>query len=102
MEDLKEAVRRMEQAVAATPDNHPDPARWLNSLGNKLMPPSAIRLDQMDALESPELLVPVIPTFLCWCNRCCCFRGVSPMSLVFRGWVGHIDYRRHSRHCGWC
>jgi hypothetical protein len=27
------------------------------------MPPSAIRLDQMDALELPELLVLVVPTF---------------------------------------
>jgi hypothetical protein len=27
------------------------------------MPPSAIRLDQMDALELPELLVFVVPTF---------------------------------------
>jgi hypothetical protein len=53
----------MEQAVVATPDNHPDLDFWLNNLGNKLTPPSAIRLDWIDALESPELLVLVVPTF---------------------------------------
>lgn len=70
MEDLKEAVQRMGAGGGShPPDNHPDLTRWLNNLGNKLMPPSAVRLDQMDALESPELLVLVVPTFLCWCSR---------------------------------
>jgi hypothetical protein len=46
------------------PDNHPNLTRYLNSLEDKLTPPSAIRLEQMDTLESPELLVLVVPTFL--------------------------------------
>ncbi|KAH0556259.1 hypothetical protein GP486_005813 [Trichoglossum hirsutum] len=36
MEDLEEAIRVAQQAVDATPEDHPDLAAWLNALGNKL------------------------------------------------------------------
>jgi tetratricopeptide (TPR) repeat protein len=36
MEDLKEAIRKAQQAVEFTPENHPDLAMYLNNLGNKL------------------------------------------------------------------
>src|SRR2546421_12778568 len=36
MEDLEEAIRRAEEAVAATPDDHPELAGRLNILGINL------------------------------------------------------------------
>src|SRR2546421_9846945 len=36
MEDLEEAIRKAEEAVKATPEDHPDLAGRLNNLGNKL------------------------------------------------------------------
>jgi len=36
MEDLEDSIRRAQQAVNITPQDHPDLAMYLNNLGNKL------------------------------------------------------------------
>jgi hypothetical protein len=36
MEDLNEAIDRAREAMAVTPDDHPDRIMWLGNLGAKL------------------------------------------------------------------
>ena len=47
LENLQEAIRQSEEAVAATPVDHPDRARWLSILGYQL----STRFDLTGALE---------------------------------------------------
>lgn len=50
MEDLEEAIKRAQEAVAATPDDHPNQAPMLNNLGNML----GLRFDRTGKMENLE------------------------------------------------